>query len=154
VVKVIVDTDAVRARALAREKLAIYWSLPNYVTNLHTLGFDDADVADGGSAGVIGFRRGSQVLKSPTTDTARAFGAHGKAHAGDTVDCHHVGAEVRRQFEMPAFVEQVQVEIAELWSEGIRILGFLHRVRPRDAQQVRLGAAHLTGEQARWRSRR
>ena len=55
---------------------------------------------------------------------------------------------MRRQFEMPPFVEQMQVEIAEQRSERVRILGLLHRVWPRDAQQVRLGAGYLTDEQA------
>jgi probable F420-dependent oxidoreductase len=46
---VVLDTDAVRARALARAHMAIYLGLPNYVNNLRRLGFDEADLADGGS---------------------------------------------------------------------------------------------------------
>lgn len=37
------------ARRIARTHLAIYLSLPNYVNNLRRLGFDDDDVAGGGS---------------------------------------------------------------------------------------------------------
>ncbi len=46
---VILDTDATRARELARTYMRTYLGLPNYVRNLRTLGFTDADVADGGS---------------------------------------------------------------------------------------------------------
>jgi len=46
---VILDGDPQRARALARERLAIYWQLPNYTRNLDRLGFADSDLADGGS---------------------------------------------------------------------------------------------------------
>jgi probable F420-dependent oxidoreductase len=47
--KVILATDADRARQIAREHLAIYLQLPNYLNSLRTLGFEDADFADGGS---------------------------------------------------------------------------------------------------------
>jgi probable F420-dependent oxidoreductase len=46
---VILDTDATRAREVARTYMRTYLGLPNYVRNLLTLGFTDADVADGGS---------------------------------------------------------------------------------------------------------
>ena len=47
--KVLLETDATKARALARKNLAIYLGLPNYRNNLLWLGFEDADFADGGS---------------------------------------------------------------------------------------------------------
>jgi probable F420-dependent oxidoreductase len=46
---VVLETDASRARQIARAHMAIYLGLPNYVNNLRRLGFGDADVADGGS---------------------------------------------------------------------------------------------------------
>lgn len=46
---VVLETDPARAREIARDHMAIYLQLPNYVNNLRTLGFSEADVADGGS---------------------------------------------------------------------------------------------------------
>ena len=47
--KILGETDPAKARATAREALAIYLSLPNYVNNWKRLGFTDADFANGGS---------------------------------------------------------------------------------------------------------
>jgi probable F420-dependent oxidoreductase len=46
---VVLSTDAVEARRVAREHMSLYLRLPNYVNNLHHLGYRDEDVADGGS---------------------------------------------------------------------------------------------------------
>jgi probable F420-dependent oxidoreductase len=46
---VILETDATKARKVARDQLAVYLSLPNYQNNLRQFGFDDADFADRGS---------------------------------------------------------------------------------------------------------
>jgi probable F420-dependent oxidoreductase len=46
---VVLETDAARARALAREGLSVYLQLPNYVNNWRRLGFTEDDFADGGS---------------------------------------------------------------------------------------------------------
>ncbi len=46
---VVLETDATRAREIARVYLATYLALPNYVNNLRRLGFGDADLAGGGS---------------------------------------------------------------------------------------------------------
>jgi probable F420-dependent oxidoreductase len=43
------ETDASKARAIARAQMAIYLGLPNYQNNLKWLGYDDADFQDGGS---------------------------------------------------------------------------------------------------------
>ena len=69
-------------------------------------------------------------------DRARIRRPDGKPHAVHAVDRHDAGAKVRRQLEMPPFVEQVQIELAEQRAEGIGILGLLHRARPGDAQQI------------------
>jgi probable F420-dependent oxidoreductase len=45
----ILESDPARARAVARQFLAIYLGLSNYVDNWKRLGFTDADVAGGGS---------------------------------------------------------------------------------------------------------
>jgi len=47
--KVVWETDPSKARAVARQAMAIYTSLPNYQNNLRELGFSDADFAGGGS---------------------------------------------------------------------------------------------------------
>ena len=46
---VVLETDPSVARAVGRAHLAIYLGLPNYRRNLLTLGFTEADLADGGS---------------------------------------------------------------------------------------------------------
>jgi probable F420-dependent oxidoreductase len=46
---VVLETDAAKARALAREGLSVYLQLPNYVNNWRRLGFGEDDFADGGS---------------------------------------------------------------------------------------------------------
>jgi probable F420-dependent oxidoreductase len=46
---VLLETDASKARAIARQNLRIYLGLPNYQANLRWLGFSDADFQDGGS---------------------------------------------------------------------------------------------------------
>jgi probable F420-dependent oxidoreductase len=46
---VVLSTDPVRARQLAREHLSIYLGLPNYVNNWFRLGFTEEDTLDGGS---------------------------------------------------------------------------------------------------------
>ena len=46
---VVLETDPVRARELAREHLAMYLGLPNYSNNWKRVGFGDDDLADGGS---------------------------------------------------------------------------------------------------------
>ena len=45
----ILDTDPVRARAIARRFLDVYMGLPNYLNNWRRMGFGDADFTGGGS---------------------------------------------------------------------------------------------------------
>jgi probable F420-dependent oxidoreductase len=49
----ILENDPATARAIARQFLAIYLGLPNYVNNWRRLGFADADFAGGGSDRLI-----------------------------------------------------------------------------------------------------
>jgi probable F420-dependent oxidoreductase len=46
---VLLETDARRAREIARGHMRTYLGLPNYRNSLRWIGFDDADLADGGS---------------------------------------------------------------------------------------------------------
>jgi probable F420-dependent oxidoreductase len=46
---VVLETDPVEARRIARAGMAVYLRAPNYLNNLARLGFDDADIADRGS---------------------------------------------------------------------------------------------------------
>jgi probable F420-dependent oxidoreductase len=46
---VVLETDPAEARRIARAGMAVYLRAPNYLNNLARLGFDDADIADGGS---------------------------------------------------------------------------------------------------------
>ncbi|MBW2267809.1 MAG: TIGR03620 family F420-dependent LLM class oxidoreductase [Deltaproteobacteria bacterium] len=47
--KVMLETDASKARAVARQTFGPYVTLPNYQNNLKWLGFEDSDFQDGGS---------------------------------------------------------------------------------------------------------
>ena len=46
---VLLETDPVEARRIARAHMAIYLDLPNYMNNLRRFGITDDDIADGGS---------------------------------------------------------------------------------------------------------
>jgi probable F420-dependent oxidoreductase len=50
---VILETDAAKARGIARKFLAIYLTLPNYTNNFLRLGFEEADFKNGGSDKLI-----------------------------------------------------------------------------------------------------
>jgi probable F420-dependent oxidoreductase len=46
---VMLETDAVKARAAARRYMQVYLAIDHYVRRLRAVGFTDADFADGGS---------------------------------------------------------------------------------------------------------
>ena len=50
---VVLETDAAAARAIGREFLAMYLTLPNYTNNFLRLGFSEADFQNGGSDRLI-----------------------------------------------------------------------------------------------------
>ena len=52
-VAVVLETDPVRARELARLYARTYLGLPNYTQNLRTFGFGDDDIDGGGSDRLI-----------------------------------------------------------------------------------------------------
>ncbi|HEX8802806.1 MAG TPA: TIGR03620 family F420-dependent LLM class oxidoreductase, partial [Acidimicrobiales bacterium] len=49
----VLTTDAEAARDAARRHMQIYLTLPNYTRNLLRLGFDESDLADGGSDALV-----------------------------------------------------------------------------------------------------
>jgi probable F420-dependent oxidoreductase len=51
--KVVLETDAAKARAAGRQQLSIYASLPNYRNSWKRLGFSDAEIDGGGSDRLI-----------------------------------------------------------------------------------------------------
>jgi probable F420-dependent oxidoreductase len=51
--KVVLETDPVKAREIARATFSLYLGAPNYVNNLLRMGFTTDDLADGGSDRVI-----------------------------------------------------------------------------------------------------
>jgi probable F420-dependent oxidoreductase len=69
---VILETDEVRARAIARKTAAAYLTMPNYVANLRDLGYTDEDLAHDGSDRLV--------------DEIVAWGAPGAIR--DRVDAH------------------------------------------------------------------
>jgi len=46
---VVLESDPVKAREIARGHMSMYLTLPNYTNNLKRFGFTDADISDGGS---------------------------------------------------------------------------------------------------------
>ncbi len=50
---VLLETDPVEARRIGREHASFYLTAPNYVNNLLWLGWDETDLADGGSDALV-----------------------------------------------------------------------------------------------------
>ncbi len=82
--KVVFNTDAERARAIARRALAPYLGLPNYTNNLRRLGFTDVDLTDGGSDQLVD----ALVAWGDETAILARIGAHHGAGA------NHVAVQV------------------------------------------------------------
>ena len=73
----VVDTDAERARASAREYAAVYLGLSNYTNNLLRFGFTESDIADGGSDRLID----AVIPHGSATEIAAVAHAHLEAGA-------------------------------------------------------------------------
>ncbi|MFJ9895159.1 LLM class F420-dependent oxidoreductase [Streptomyces sp. NPDC091280] len=75
--KVVLETDPSRARALAREALALYLTLPNYTDNFLRGGFTEDDLTDGGSDRLIDavFAWGGEATIRARVDEYFAAGA-------------------------------------------------------------------------------
>jgi probable F420-dependent oxidoreductase len=71
--KVVLDTDAARARALGRARVRRpYLGLANYTSNLRRLGWSDADLSDGGSDALID----ALVARGSGAEVAARLGQH------------------------------------------------------------------------------
>jgi probable F420-dependent oxidoreductase len=90
-VAVVVDADAERARAKAREFAKLYLGLTNYTNNLLRLGFTDEDIADGGSDRLID----EVVPHGSAQELARVVEAHFEAGAD------HVAVQVVGEAGIP-----------------------------------------------------
>jgi probable F420-dependent oxidoreductase len=84
----VLDTDATRARGLARRFLELYMTLPNYVNNWRRLGFSDTDFAGGGSDRLID----SIVVCGDETAIRKRIEEHWQAGA-DHVCVQAIGAD-------------------------------------------------------------
>ncbi|KOV59191.1 LLM class F420-dependent oxidoreductase [Streptomyces sp. MMG1121] len=75
--KVVLESDPARARALARDTLAMYLALPNYTDNFLRLGFTEDDLADGGSDRLVDavFAWGDEDRVRDRIDTFHQAGA-------------------------------------------------------------------------------
>ena len=97
----------------------------------------------------IGWRRPSQLLKSPTTETRRAFGAQTAKRTPGTPST--IIACAPRQFARSRCLpsdEQIDVEFAQQRPERIGVFGLLDRPAPIDPQQIgarRSGSARQKG---------
>ena len=61
----------------------------------------------------MGCRRPSHSLKSPTTLTRSAFGAHTMKPTPDAVDYHRMCAQLFIEAQVPALGDQVHVDLAQ-----------------------------------------
>ncbi|RBM24221.1 TIGR03620 family F420-dependent LLM class oxidoreductase [Streptomyces sp. PT12] len=91
--KVVLDTDAERARARARAYLSGYLALENYVRSFRRFGFGDEDFADGGSDRLL-----DAVFATGDAETiarrVNAFLASGANHVAIQVVTDDTGADL------------------------------------------------------------
>ncbi|MGH9009053.1 MAG: LLM class F420-dependent oxidoreductase, partial [Acidimicrobiia bacterium] len=91
--KVVLDTDAERARAVGRKVLRRYLGLVNYRQNLLRFGFSEDDLAGDGSDRLVD----ALVLHGDTETVARGLRAHLEAGAD------HIGIQVLGDNLVPAY---------------------------------------------------
>ncbi|WP_344863686.1 LLM class F420-dependent oxidoreductase [Amycolatopsis ultiminotia] len=91
--KVVLDTDADRARTTGRGGASFYFQLSNYTANLRKLGFTDEDFADGGSDRVID----ALALHGDAKTVAAGVRAHLEAGAD------HVAVQALGEDPFPAY---------------------------------------------------
>jgi probable F420-dependent oxidoreductase len=103
---VLLETDASRARAIARQNIQIYLELPNYRKNLEWLGFEDSDFADGGSNRLV--------------DAIVAWGD--EKVIGDRIQAHHdAGADhVCIQAFRPDGMQGFDARVLEAFAPALR----------------------------------
>ena len=86
--KVVLETDAARARQIGRQSLGLILGLVDYRNNFLRLGFTEEDLAEGGSDRLVD---ATVAWGDPTTVAAR-IGEHHRAGA-DQVAVHLLGAD-------------------------------------------------------------
>ena len=89
--KVVLETDPERARAIGRPRVAFYLGMTNYVSNLHRLGWTDADLAGDGSDALID----ALVVHGDADALARGVTAHLDAGAD------HVAVQIPASDPLP-----------------------------------------------------
>jgi probable F420-dependent oxidoreductase len=91
--KVVLETDPVRARAIARPRLQPYLGMSNYLSNLRRLGFTDEDLAGEGSDRLVD----ALAVHGDAETVARGITAHLDAGAD------HVPVQVLGDDPVPAY---------------------------------------------------
>jgi probable F420-dependent oxidoreductase len=99
-VAVVLGTDPVDARALAREYASLYLGLPNYTQNLRTFGFGDEDIEGGGSDRLID----AIIPWGDAATIADRIGEHHDAGA-DHVCLQVISATGRQGFPLAEYAE-------------------------------------------------
>jgi probable F420-dependent oxidoreductase len=100
----VVDTDAERARASARDYAAVYLGLSNYTNSLLKFGFTEHDIADGGSDRLID----AVIPHGSATEIAKAAHAHLEAGA-DHVCLQTVGVSGVPQEQWTALAQALDL---------------------------------------------
>lgn len=98
--KVVLETDPARARAVSRDYLAMYLALPNYTNNFLRHGFTEEDLADGGSDRLVDavFAWGDETTISTRINAFFAAGAdHVALQVVDGGDRDHLPREAWRR---------------------------------------------------------
>ena len=108
--KVVLDTDAGRARALGRTTVEFYLGLTNYVSNLHRLGFTEADTTSPGTDELVD----AVVAHGTDAEVAAQLTAHLDAGAS------HVAAQLLTE----------DADDHEAVADGLRRLGAALHERP------------------------
>jgi probable F420-dependent oxidoreductase len=98
-VAVVLETDAVRARELARGYAATYLQLPNYTENLRSFGYGDEDLDGGGSDRLID----AVIPWGDASTIAAAVAAHQEAGADHV--CLQVVADRAGAFPLDGYRE-------------------------------------------------
>jgi probable F420-dependent oxidoreductase len=106
-VTVVLDADPTRARALARTFTTGYLTLPNYTNNLRSLGFDDDDLAGGGSDRLVD----AVVCWGDTAAVAAAVRAHHEAGADHV--CLQVLTPARDSFPLAEYAALATAVLAD-----------------------------------------
>ncbi|WP_410660301.1 LLM class F420-dependent oxidoreductase [Amycolatopsis sp. lyj-112] len=91
--KVVLETDPVKARAIARPTVQFYLGLVNYTNSLRNLGFTDEDLSGEGSDRLID----ALAVHGDAETIARGITAHIEAGAD------HVGVQVLNQDPLPVY---------------------------------------------------